>query len=712
VTSFSRKPHFGGLHEIQRSGGLASEGVSSGNGNWTAFAGAAVLALVHCGFHWNQDRLILQNWKTRAPARPATCGAGIVLEKRYSGPTSKSILRTIQMSRITIIWSMSASACLTLAGINFLFWCRNRKTWANLLFSLTATSTAAFAFCELCMMLADTPAEFVTVLKWGHVAVWLLVVSLVWFVWLYLKAGRLWLAWTACGLRTLALLLNFLTGQNLNYRAITHLAHIRLLGESVAIPEGVPNPWMLVGQLSLVAWLIFTADASVTAWRRGDRHPALTVGGSIVFFALVSSIQSLFVFWGIVRAPISASLFFTGMVAVMGYELGGEMLRASQLDRKLRESEAGLHEIEERMRLAVEAADFGVLIRDFTRNEMWASDRWRALFGFSETERLELQQVLQRIHPEDRDALDLVLERARSGYGVYDTTFRAVLPSGEVRWVAARGRVEFDGAGKPAFARSVSQDITRQKKAEEETRNLRRDITHLDRVSMMGQLASALAHEINQPLGAILRNAEAAELFLQDASPDLEEIRAILADIRKDNQRAGNVIDRMRALLKRQNLDKRPVDVGELVGEVVALVRSEAVSRHIKLEVTVAEPLPPACGDVVHLQQVLLNLIVNGMDALDEVDPGDRRVGVAASLDGPQTIEIAVSDSGHGIPADKLTRIFDPFFTTKASGLGMGLAISRTIIEAHNGRLWAENRNEGGASFRFTLPIAEKDAAK
>jgi PAS domain S-box-containing protein len=392
----------------------------------------------------------------------------------------------------------------------------------------------------------------------------------------------------------------------------------------------------------------------------------------------------------------------------MGYELSSDALRAAYLARRLQESEAGLHESEERMRLAVEAADFGVLIRDFTRNEMWASDRWRALFGFSETERLDFPQVLQRVHPEDRDALNLVLERARSGYGVYDTDFRAVLPSGEVRWVAARGRVEFDRSGKPAFARSVSHDITRQKQIEEETQNLRRDIAHAGRVSMMGQLASALAHEINQPLGAILRNAEAAELLMQDKSPDLDEIRAILADIRKDDQRAGNVIDRMRGLLKRRDLDKRVVDVDELLGGVATLVRSDAAARRIKLELAVASHLPPVFGDTVHLQQVLLNLVVNGMDALNG-DRGDRRVSVTAALDGPKTVEIGVSDSGRGIPADQLTHIFDPFFTTKPNGMGMGLPISRTIIEAHNGRLWAENRPGGGASFRFTLPIAEKD---
>ena len=224
----------------------------------------------------------------------------------------------------------------------------------------------------------------------------------------------------------------------------------------------------------------------------------------------------------------------------------------------------------------------------------------------------------------------------------------------------------------------------------------------------MGQLASSLAHEINQPLGAILRNAEAAELYLEHPSPDLEEIRAILADIRADDQRAGHVIDRMRGLLKRHTLDPRRLDVGALVGEVVALVRVDAVTRQVKLGVDVPGDVPHVRGDRVHLQQVLLNLILNGMDALDAARPEDRRIRVSARLDAAAIVEIAVDDAGPGVPADLLAQIFDPFFTTKPSGMGMGLAISRTIVEAHGGRLWGENKQGGGAVFRFTLPIADE----
>lgn len=221
--------------------------------------------------------------------------------------------------------------------------------------------------------------------------------------------------------------------------------------------------------------------------------------------------------------------------------------------------------------------------------------------------------------------------------------------------------------------------------AEREMHLLRQEIAHVGRVSMMGQLASALAHEINQPLGAILRNAEAAELFLQSASPDLDEIRGILADIRRDDQRAGSVIDRMRGLLKRHNLDTRPVDLGDLVCDVAALVRADAVARHVELSLEVPGRLPPVLGDRVHVQQVLLNLILNGLDAMNGTNRENRLVTVSARLDETHSIEIAVSDTGHGISVDKLQQVFDPFFTTKPNGMGMGLAISRTIIEAHGG---------------------------
>jgi two-component system, LuxR family, sensor kinase FixL len=198
---------------------------------------------------------------------------------------------------------------------------------------------------------------------------------------------------------------------------------------------------------------------------------------------------------------------------------------------------------------------------------------------------------------------------------------------------------------------------------------------------------------------------------LQDPSPDLIEVRAILADIRKDDQRAGQVIDRMRGMLKRNKLDTQPVEVTELVSDVVAMVRADALARQSRLEIDVPNSLPRVCGDRVQLQQVLLNLILNGLDSLQGTSRDDRLVRLSARLDETQTVEITVSDSGQGIPTEKLQRVFDPFFTTKTKGMGMGLPISRNIIEAHSGRLWAENNRGGGAIFRFTLPVAERSVA-
>jgi C4-dicarboxylate-specific signal transduction histidine kinase len=253
--------------------------------------------------------------------------------------------------------------------------------------------------------------------------------------------------------------------------------------------------------------------------------------------------------------------------------------------------------------------------------------------------------------------------------------------------------------------RELARDMTERQRAQLEMRRLQDEISHVGRVSMMGQLASSLAHEINQPLGAILRNAEAAELFLESKTPDLDEIRTILADIRADDQRAGSVIDRMRSLLKRHVLHTQLLDLNELVGDVAQLARPDAATRQVKLALNLPADLPPVRGDRVHLQQVLLNLIVNGMDAMNGASPGNRRVTVSAREGAAQTVEVSVSDTGHGIATEKLAHVFDPFFTTKSDGMGMGLPISRTIVESHGGRLWVENNNGSGAIFRFTLPV-------
>jgi len=606
------------------------------------------------------------------------------------------------MSWITIIWSMAASACLTLAGMHLLIWLKQRRAWANLLFSVTAASTSLFSACELWMMRSETTSQFGTVLRFAHVPGWVISVSLVIFVRFYMRAGRPWLAWLICGLRTLALLLNFLMGQSLIYREITRLRHIPFLGESVSVPEGIHNPWMLVGQLGLLLLVVYVADATLAVWRRGDRRQAVVLGGSIVFFIVTAALQSVFIFWGIVNAPITASLFFMGIVVAMAYELSRDAFHVVQLGRELQESE-------QRLALASDSANLGVWIRDLIRNEIWATDKWRTLFGFTKSEPLVLDKFLQRVHPDDREGVLQVLTSAPKGNGGYEKEYRVVLANEQTRWIASRGQVEFDGRGKAVRVSGVSMDITQRKLAELEAQQRRSELAHLSRVTTLGELSSSLAHELNQPLGAILRNTEAAELFLEDPSPDLDELRAILVDIRKDDQRAGAVIDGIRSMLKRRKVEHSVLDLNVLLSEVISLVRPDAELRKVQLVLKAASSLPPVRGDRVQLQQVLLNLLLNAMDAMNGFAPDHRRVTVRVQPSGPR-IEVAVSDTGQGIPTDQLTRLFEPFYTTKPNGIGLGLPISRSILETHGGSIRAENDPNGGATFYLTLPLANEES--
>jgi signal transduction histidine kinase len=259
------------------------------------------------------------------------------------------------------------------------------------------------------------------------------------------------------------------------------------------------------------------------------------------------------------------------------------------------------------------------------------------------------------------------------------------------------------------MAVELSRGFLLYRQTRQELEELRSELARAGRVTALGQLASALAHELSQPLGAILRNAEAAEIHLNNPEPDLEELRAIVSDIRKDDRRAGDVIEQMRALIKRRTLQMHPLGLNELVQDVISLVHSDAMARHVALDCAVAPGLPLVAGDRVHLSQVLLNLIMNGMDAIQSSATSTKRVVIEARPQQAGRVEVAVTDSGPGLPDGVIDKVFDPFYTTKSGGLGMGLPISRTIIEAHGGKLWAEQAPGGrGLTFRFTLAQAQR----
>jgi C4-dicarboxylate-specific signal transduction histidine kinase len=292
----------------------------------------------------------------------------------------------------------------------------------------------------------------------------------------------------------------------------------------------------------------------------------------------------------------------------------------------------------------------------------------------------------------------------------FESEFRIIDPNGGERWISATGQVERGAQGEPLRLRGISMDITARKQFEGDLQKHRSALGHTQRVFALGQLAAALAHELNQPLGAILRNAEAGELFLRQDSPDLEELREIFVDIQRDDQRAAAVIDRMRALLRYREIRFEVIAPQELFRQVADLLKTEMQARGAALRITVPSKFPGVRGDRVQLQQVLVNLLLNSLDALDARQDGPRQMEISAAQMEGGLVEFAVKDTGIGIDHDQSRDLFEPFVTTKSEGTGIGLAISKTIVEAHGGRIRAENHPGGGACFRFTLPVAGEEA--
>jgi len=367
-----------------------------------------------------------------------------------------------------------------------------------------------------------------------------------------------------------------------------------------------------------------------------------------------------------------------------------------------------LRESEESFRHMADTSPSLVWLVDADKRCTFVNRGWLELTGRTFEQELG-NGWAESIHIEDREHTLEALSSAFDARQRFEVEYRLRRHDGEYRWILDSGLPRYGADGTYLGYIGACIDITDRKHSEAELQKQRIQLAHYSRVSTLGQFASALAHELNQPLGAILRNSEAAELILQESQPDCDELRAIVSDIRRDDQRAGAVIDRMKSLLKRRNLEFELVSLKQLFQQVIVLLRPEMLARRVTLQVDLPPHLPPVRGDGVHLQQVFLNLLLNGADAMTDIPVERRKLVVLARSTDTETIEVVISDNGHGIPADRLPLIFEPFFTTKSHGTGIGLAVSKTIVESHGGRIWAENNPHGGATFRFTLNVAAEE---
>jgi two-component system, LuxR family, sensor kinase FixL len=493
----------------------------------------------------------------------------------------------------------------------------------------------------------------------------------------------------------------------------------------------------MVTALTLTPALVTWCDFRLGQWKRISSGRALE--GSVLFLGLVIASTVVlynartnpdpvlfyaplpFLLWAVFRfgpRATSAAILIVTFLAIWSSAQGHGPFANQSAEINARSIEmfliimavpimllaAGIQEgrkAEERFASAFRASPDPIsIIRQRDGTLIDVNDHWVKMFGYERKEAI------------GRTLRDLNLCLSEGGHVQQMVGFRQSEPIRDVECTVCTKRrgvrqvslsadvVEM--GNEPCFI-VIIRDITDRKLVEE----AHRDLIHASRVAALGELTASIAHEVNQPLGAILSNAEAAELLLESESPPLDELRKILADIRNDDVRAGEIIHHIRLLMRKRAMKRGSLDANELSAEVLRLMETEVQRRNVSLNTEFAAAPATIFGDRVHLQQVLMNLILNGMEAMADVPAAERRLYVRTATNGQRRVEISVTDSGRGIPPEKLPRLFDSFFTTKESGMGLGLAIARSIIDAHQGRIFAENNSDGGATFRFDFPVSD-----
>jgi PAS domain S-box-containing protein len=390
----------------------------------------------------------------------------------------------------------------------------------------------------------------------------------------------------------------------------------------------------------------------------------------------------------------------------IGYRgVGRHITEQKRAQEALRRSEAYLAE-------AQRLSHTGTLAFNATAPVYWSEESYR-IWGLDPLQGLPNREtVLQRIHPDDRERVNVETEQASREKRGFTLDFRIVLPDGTVKHIESTGCPLFSADGELVEMVATHVDVTERKRAQEEHERLRQlesELAHVNRMSMMGELAASLAHEILHPIATARNNARAGMRFLDMSPPNMAEVREALACIVRDVDRGKDIVDRIRDHIKKAPPRNDRFDINEAIEEVIEMVRAAIDKNRVSVRTRFAAGLTPVWGDRVQLQQVVLNLILNSVEAMSSIEEGARELSISTTQGQPSDILVAVQDSGPGIDPEHLDLIFASFYTTKRSGIGVGLSICRSIIAAHGGRLWAEANRPRGAIFQFTLPARLED---
>jgi PAS domain S-box-containing protein len=379
-----------------------------------------------------------------------------------------------------------------------------------------------------------------------------------------------------------------------------------------------------------------------------------------------------------------------------------------------RQAEQDLHENQKRYALATAAGDVGVWDWDLETNDIWIDPSLRLRLGFDDHDPANrLDSWIARVHPEDaRRLLDDARAHVNGNSPYYETEHRKVHKDGSVRWFLTRGSAVRLPDGRAVRIIGTDTDITDRKIADVQLEEMRHELTRVSRVTMLSQFAASIAHEVSQPLNAVFLNAKACLRWIENSTPSSEDLRPALRDISEAALRANEVIARNRELFRHRKVEQRLLDLNSVVRNVAGLAQSRLQQSLVVLESSLEDDLPAVLGDRVELQQVLLNLVLNGIEAMVSVDAHSRRLRIETRLTAANLVQVAVRDAGVGLGGIDVKRLFTPFYSTKSSGTGVGLSISRLIVEAHGGMLWAEAHDGPGTTFYFTIPVATAKASE